>query len=131
MSMSDPIADMWTRIRNAQSARKTSVTVPASNVKRAIAGVLSEEGYLGVVSDGQLNGHPALDIELRYFEGKSVIETLNRASRPGLRAYKPCDQLPKINGGLGVAVVSTSAGVMSDRAARARGVGGEILCYVS
>lgn len=131
MSMSDPIADMLTRIRNAQSACKTSVTVPASNVKRAIAGVLSQEGYLGKVSDGQLNGHPALDIELRYFEGKPVIETLNRASRPGLRAYKPCGQLPKVNGGLGVAVVSTSVGVMSDRAARARGVGGEILCYVS
>ena len=131
MSMSDPIADMLTRIRNAQSARKASVSVPASKVKRAIAGVLREEGYLGKVSDGQLNGHPALDIELRYFEGRPVIETLDRASRPGLRAYKPCGQLPKINGGLGIAVVSTSVGVMSDRAARAQGVGGEILCYVS
>lgn len=131
MSMTDPIADMLTRIRNGQTAAKTQVSMPASKLKIAIAKVLKDEGYITdyTVSDSQ--GKSELTIALKYFQGKPVIDTVQRVSRPGLRVYKGKDELPKIRGGLGVAVVSTSQGVMSDRAARAAGQGGEILCVVA
>lgn len=131
MSMTDPIADMLTRIRNGQKAGKVSVSMPGSKIKAAIANVLKDEGY---ISDFNLKAEgkkSVLDVELKYFEGKPVIESLKRASRPGLRSYKPGDQLPTVLGGLGVAIVSTSQGVMSDREARKQGRGGEILCLVS
>lgn len=131
MSMSDPIADMLTRIRNAQLIGKTTVSIPCSKVKVGIAKVLKDEGYIldfGVRSE---TDKPALEIALKYFEGKPVIETLQRVSRPGLRQYKGKNDLPKVNDGLGVAIVSTSAGIMSDSSARSRGHGGEVLCIVS
>ncbi|MCL6417177.1 30S ribosomal protein S8 [Aestuariirhabdus sp. Z084] len=129
MSMQDPLADMLTRIRNAQMAEKASVSMPSSKIKVAVAQVLKDEGYVGDVSvEGE--GKPVLSIALKYFEGKPVIEELKRSSRPGLRAYSGKSDLPKVNGGLGVAIVSTNRGVMTDRAARAAGVGGEILCTV-
>lgn len=131
MSMTDPIADMLTRIRNGQKARKASVAMPASNAKEAVARVLKDEGYItdySVEGDGALK---SLSIELKYFEGAPVIESIQRASRPGLRIYRSNDELPKVLGGLGVAIVSTSAGVMSDRQAREKGIGGEVLCIVS
>ncbi|MCX4026281.1 30S ribosomal protein S8 [Endozoicomonas sp. SM1973] len=129
MSMQDPLADMLTRIRNAQMAEKTSVSMPSSKVKVAVASVLKEEGY---IENYQVEGDakPVLSIELKYFQGKPVIEELKRVSRPGLRAYAGKEELPKVNGGLGIAIVSTNKGVMTDRAARAAGVGGEILCTV-
>ena len=129
MSMQDPIADMLTRIRNAQMAQMESVSMPSSKLKVAVANVLQDEGYiLGVnVSDGS---KPELTINLKYYEGRPVIEEIERSSRPGLRNYAGKDDLPKVRGGLGVAIVSTSKGVMTDRAARAAGVGGEILCTV-
>ena len=131
MSMNDPIADMLTRIRNGQKARKVSVTMPASKQKEAIARVLEYEGYItGVAVDGEGSSRE-LTIELKYFEGQPVIERIERASRPGLRVYRGKEDLPKVLGGLGVAIVSTSAGVMSDRQAREKGVGGEVLCIVS
>jgi len=130
MSMQDPLADMFTRIRNGQMAKKASVAMPSSKVKTAIAQVLEQEGYVkGFSVEGDTK--PVLTVELKYFEGKPVIESIKRVSRPGLRIYKPGDQLPKVMGGLGVAIVSTNKGVMTDRAARAAGVGGEVLCYVS
>ena len=130
MSMQDPLSDMMTRIRNGQMAKKPAVSMPSSKMKVAVAKVLQNEGYIkSFVVDGELK--PALTIELKYFEGKPVIEMIKRVSRPGLRIYKPGDQLPKIMGGLGVAIISTDKGVMTDRAARAAGVGGEVLCYVS
>jgi len=127
--MQDPLADMLTRIRNAQMAEKTVVSMPSSKLKVAVASVLKNEGY---ISDYQVtsDAKPLLSIELKYFEGRPVIEELKRVSRPGLRQYKSVDQLPKVRGGLGVSIVSTNKGVMTDRAARAAGVGGEVLCTV-
>jgi small subunit ribosomal protein S8 len=127
--MQDPLADMLTRIRNAQMAEKSVVSMPSSKLKVAVADVLKNEGYISgyqVSSDIK----PLLSIELKYFEGRPVIEELKRVSRPGLRQYKSVDQLPKVRGGLGVSIVSTNKGVMTDRAARAAGVGGEVLCTV-
>jgi small subunit ribosomal protein S8 len=129
--MSDPIADMLTRIRNGQQAKKTEVSMPGSKLKAAIASVLKDEGYITDFSSGEVDGKPVLTVTLKYYEGKPVIEKLQRASRPGLRTYKGKDELPKVMGGLGVAIVSTSQGVMSDRAARKAGFGGEVLCYVA
>lgn len=130
MSMQDPIADMFTRIRNGQMASKVSVTMPSSKLRVSIAKVLKEEGY---ISDFAVNGDvkPVLEVELKYFEGKRVIDTIERVSRPGLRIYKKKDELPKVMGGLGVAIVSTSKGVMTDRSARKMGMGGEIIGYVA
>lgn len=131
MSMNDPIADMLTRIRNGQGARKLSVSMPASKAKEAVAKVLQEEGYItGFATDGE-GSTKQLTIELKYFEGVPVIETIQRSSRPGLRIYRGKEGLPKVMGGLGVAIVSTSAGVMSDHQAREKGIGGEVLCIVS
>ncbi|HBO4738347.1 TPA: 30S ribosomal protein S8 [Pseudomonas aeruginosa] len=129
MSMQDPLADMLTRIRNAQMAEKTVVSMPSSKLKAAVAKVLKDEGY---IADFQVSSEvkPQLSIELKYFEGKPVIEEVKRISRPGLRQYKSVEQLPKVRGGLGVSIVSTNKGVMTDRAARAAGVGGEVLCTV-
>jgi len=131
MSMTDPIADMLTRIRNGQGARKASVSMPASKSKEAVAKVLQDEGYIaGYETTGDGAGKE-LTIELKYFDGAPVIEKIQRASRPGLRLYRGKDELPKVLGGLGVAIVSTSAGVMSDRQAREKGIGGEVICVVS
>ena len=130
MSMTDPIADMLTRIRNALAAGKTDVSMPLSKQKQAIAQVLKDEGYISDFSAAEQYGKPVLNVTLKYYEGKPVIEKIKRVSRPGLRIYKGKDQLPKIMGGLGVAIVSTSAGLMTDRAARKAGYGGEVLCYV-
>jgi len=128
--MTDPIADMLTRVRNAQAASKHDVTMPASKLKMAIAKVLQDEGYIGDFStDGAAK--PTLTITLKYYEGRPVIDDIKRVSRPGLRIYKNKDELPRILNGLGIAIVSTSAGVMSDREARATGRGGEIICTVS
>lgn len=129
MSMQDPLADMLTRIRNAQLAEKTVVTMPSSKLKVAVANVLKNEGY---ITDFQISSEvkAELSIELKYFEGKPVIEEIKRASRPSLRQYKAVGDLPKVRGGLGVSIVSTNKGVMTDRAARAAGVGGEVLCTV-
>lgn len=130
MSMQDPIADMFTRIRNGQSANKVAVNMPSSKMKVALAQLLKDEGYIAdyaATSDAK----PVLDITLKYFEGKPVIETIKRVSRPGLRIYKANNDLPKVMGGLGVAIVSTSKGLMSDRAARKAGIGGEVICFVS
>ena len=131
MSMTDPIADMLTRIRNAQSAQKADVTMPASNVKTAIAKLLLEEGYINGYSKREDDGKQVLVIDLKYYEGKPVIAHIERRSSPGLRVYKGKDELPKVQGGLGIAIISTSQGLMTDRAARAAGHGGEILCYVA
>ena len=131
MSMTDPIADMLTRIRNGQAAEKTQVAMPASKLKAAIADVLKSEGYIDGYQVKDLDGKAALVVDLKYYEGKPVIDSIQRASRPGLRLYKPNNELPKVDGGLGVAIISTPAGVMTDRAARSAGVGGEVLCYVS
>ena len=130
MSMSDPIADMLTRIRNGQKARKTSVTMPSSNAKVAIATVLRDEGYVGDFNVENDGAKSELTVELRYHEGEPVIEKLKRVSKPGLRIYRGAGDLPKVLGGLGVAIVSTSSGVMSDCKAREQGVGGEVICYV-
>ena len=130
MSMQDPIADMLTRIRNAQMAAKVDVTMPASKVKAAVAKVLAEEGYIGEYSVTEDGAKAQLTIELKYFEGKPVIAEIDRTSRPGLRYYVGASELPSIRGGLGIAVVSTSQGVMSQRAARSAGIGGEVLCTV-
>jgi len=131
MSMSDPIADMLTRIRNAQATDKVSVLIPASKVKRAIAQVLKDEGYIEGFAVRENDGKPLLEISLKYYAGQPVIEKIERVSRPGLRIYKGRDDLPKVMNGLGVAIVSTSKGVMTDRKARASGVGGEVLCIVA
>ena len=130
MSMQDPVADMLTRIRNGQMAEKNTVSMPASKVKSTIAKLLKEEGYIASFDAGETDGKPTLTIELKYFNGKPVIEMINRVSRPGLRIYKAAGELPSINGGLGISVISTSKGLMTDRAARALGVGGEIICNV-
>jgi small subunit ribosomal protein S8 len=130
MSMSDPIADMLTRIRNAQATEKTTVLVPASKVKRAIAQVLKDEGYIEDFAQRDLDGKPVIEIGLKYYAGKPVIEKIERVSRPGLRIYKGRDDIPRVLNGLGVAIVSTSRGVMTDRRARETGIGGEVLCIV-
>ncbi|ARR50321.1 TPA: 30S ribosomal protein S8 [Photobacterium damselae] len=130
MSMQDPISDMLTRIRNGQAAKKVAVKMPSSKLKVAIAALLKEEGY---VADYTVNGEvkPELEVTLKYFEANPVIEQIQRVSRPGLRIYKKKDALPSVMGGLGIAVVSTSKGLMTDRAARKAGLGGEIICYVA
>jgi small subunit ribosomal protein S8 len=130
MSMSDPIADMLTRIRNAQATDKTTVAMPASKVKLAIAKVLKDEGYIEDFAQRSVEGKSVLEIGLKYYAGKPVIEKLERVSRPGLRIYKGRDDIPRVLNGLGVAIVSTSRGVMTDRRARETGVGGEVLCIV-
>lgn len=129
MSMQDPLADMLTRIRNAQMAGKVSVNMPSSKEKTAVCSVLEQEGYIAGFAVDE-SSKPQLSIELRYYEGKPVIAELDRISRPGLRRYANTGELPKVRGGLGVAIVSTSKGVMTDRAARAAGIGGEVLCTV-
>jgi len=130
MSMQDPISDMLTRIRNGQAASKVSVKMPSSKQKVAIAAVLKAEGY---IADFSVAGDtkPELEVTLKYFEGKKVIDTIKRVSRPGLRIYKGANDLPKVMAGLGIAIISTSQGVMTDRAARKASIGGEIICYVS
>ncbi len=130
MSMQDTLADMFTRIRNAQMAAKTSVSMPSAKIKASVAQVLQAEGYIAgfAVSDDAVK--PQLTIELKYFEGKPVIEEIKRASRPGLRLYKGTTDLSKVRGGLGISIISTSQGVMTDHAARTAGVGGEVLCTV-
>ncbi len=131
MSMSDPIADMLTRIRNGQQAGKTKVRLPASKKKMAIARVLEQEGYIGGVDLLEEGGKPVMEIALKYFQGQPVIEMIQRVSRPGLRVYKGKEELPKVRGGLGIAIVSTSKGVMTDREARKQGHGGEVIAYVA
>ncbi|MBZ0072407.1 MAG: 30S ribosomal protein S8 [Thiohalobacteraceae bacterium] len=130
MSMSDPIADFLTRIRNGQAANKAQVTMPASKAKQAVASVLKSEGYISDFVVQDVDRKPQLTVTLKYYEGRPVIESLHRVSRPGLRIYKGKDELPRVLGGLGVAIVSTSKGVMTDREARALGEGGEVLCTV-
>ena len=131
MSMSDPISDMLTRIRNAQAVQKSTVNIPASKVKTGIANVLKDEGYIVDFRDTEVDGKATLEVTLKYLQGKGVIESLKRASRPGLRIYRRKDDLPKILNGLGMAVISTSEGIMTDVSARAAGQGGEILCIVT
>jgi small subunit ribosomal protein S8 len=129
--MSDPIADMLTRIRNAQQSEKQSVAMPASKLKAAIAGVLKDEGYIEDFALRENAGKPLLEISLKYYAGKPVIEKMERISRPGLRIYKPSRDIPNVMNGLGIAIVSTPKGVMTDRKARGLGVGGEVLCIVA
>ena len=131
MSMSDPISDMLTRIRNAQMAEKTTVAMPSSKLKAAIAKVLHDEGYVEGFNVTGNDGKPTLEIGLKYYAGRPVIETLQRVSRPGLRIYKGRDEIPNVMNGLGIAIVSTSKGLMTDRKARASGFGGEVLCIVA
>jgi small subunit ribosomal protein S8 len=131
MSMSDPISDMLTRIRNGQQAEKVSVNMPSSKLKKAIAQVLKDEGYIEDYSVNDVNGLPQMEVVLKYYSGRPVIEKIERVSRPGLRIYKGRGDLPRVMNGLGVAVVSTSRGVMTDRKARSIGVGGEVLCVVA
>lgn len=131
MSMSDPVADMLTRIRNAQQSEKQSVVVPTSKLKTAIAKVLKDEGYIEDFAVRNQDGKSHLDISLKYYAGRPVIEKIERVSRPGLRIYKPSKEIPVVMNGLGVAIVSTSKGVMTDRKARGMGVGGEVLCIVA
>jgi small subunit ribosomal protein S8 len=131
MSMSDPIADMLTRIRNAQSVEKAVVIMPSSKLKVAIAQVLKDEGYIDGFVVRAESGKAELEISLKYYAGRPVIERIERVSRPGLRIYKGCDAIPQVMNGLGVAIVTTPKGVMTDRKARATGVGGEVLCYVA
>ena len=131
MSMSDPIADLLTRIRNAQMVAKTSVCVPSSKVKVAIAQVLKDEGYIDAFKVNTVDGKPELEIALKYYAGRPVIERIERVSRPGLRVFRGRDAIPQVQNGLGVAIVTTPKGVMTDRKARATGVGGEVLCYVA
>jgi small subunit ribosomal protein S8 len=131
MSMSDPVSDMLTRIRNAQAADKVSVTMPSSKLKVAIAAVLKDEGYIDDFAVRENAGKPQLDVSLKYHAGRPVIERIERVSRPGLRQYRGTKDLPKVLNGLGVAIVSTPQGVMTDKKARAAGVGGEVLCIVA
>ena len=131
MSMTDPVADMLTRIRNAQQAQKSAVAMPSSKLKLAIAAVLKDEGYVEDFAVRPNAGKPELDIALKYYAGQPVIERIERVSRPGLRVYKGCRDLPKVMNGLGVAIVSTPKGVMTDRRARASNLGGEVLCIVA
>ncbi len=131
MSMTDPVADMLTRIRNAQLAKKNSVAMPSSKLKAAIAAVLKDEGYIDDFAVRDAEGKSQLDIALKYYAGRPVIERIERISRPGLRVYKGSDDLPRVMNGLGIAIVSTPKGVMTDRRARATNVGGEVLCIVA
>ena len=131
MSMSDPIADMLTRIRNAQMVEKTNVAMPSSKVKVAIAQVLKDEGYIENFQVNSADGKDQLEIALKYYAGSPVIERIERVSRPGLRVYRGSKSIPQVMNGLGVAIVTTPKGVMTDRKARAEGVGGEVLCYVA
>jgi len=131
MSMSDPISDMLTRIRNAQMAEKITVAMPSSKLKAAIAKVLSDEGYVDGFKVVDKEGKPTLEIGLKYYADRPVIETIQRVSRPGLRVYKGSEEIPKVMNGLGIAIVSTSKGLMTDRKARANGIGGEVLCIVA
>lgn len=131
MSMADPIADMLTRIRNAQMAQKDVVVMPSSKLKVAIADVLKDEGYIDEYAVRDNDGKPLLDISLKYYAGRAVIERIERVSKPSLRVYRGKDNLPQVMNGLGVAIVSTPKGVMTDRKARAANVGGEVLCYVA
>ncbi|BDI08171.1 30S ribosomal protein S8 [Sphaerotilus microaerophilus] len=131
MSMSDPIADMLTRIRNAQSVEKVSVAMPSSKLKAAIAQVLKDEGYIDGFAVKNEGGKSQLEISLKYYAGRPVIERIERVSRPGLRVYKGRHDIPQVLNGLGVAIVTTPKGVMTDRKARAAGIGGEVLCYVA
>ncbi len=130
MTMSDPIADMLTRIRNGQMAQLNHVSMPSSNLKVALAELLKNEGYITEYHIERENEHPQLNIELKYFDGKPVISKITRASRPGLRIYKKSKALPRVMGGLGIAIVSTPKGLLTDHAARAEGLGGEIICYL-
>lgn len=130
MSMSDPLADMLTRIRNGQQAFKSDVSMPSSKLKRAVAEVLRDEGYILGFETYEENGKPMLKVVLKYYLGKPVIDKLQRVSKPGLRIYRSNQDLPRVIGGLGTAVVSTSKGLMTDKAARAAGIGGEVLCVV-
>lgn len=129
MTMQDPIADLLTRLRNAQSASHPEVAMPSSKLKVAICQVLRDEGYIDEYSTTD-EAKPTLNVALRYHQGRPVIEEIKRVSRPGLRVYKHCDDLPRVRGGLGIAIVSTNKGLMTDRAARAQGMGGEVLCTV-
>jgi len=131
MSMTDPVADMLTRIRNAQMRNRKTVSMPASKLKQQIAGVLRDEGFITEFALTEDGGKPQLEVVLKYFQGQPVIERLERVSRPGLRCYKGKDELPRVMGGLGVAIVSTSHGVMSDQRARSEGHGGEVRCFVA
>jgi len=131
MSMTDPIADLLTRIRNGQSARKTSVTIASSKLKTAILKVLKDEGYIADFSLGQDDGKPFLTIDLKYYEGRPVIDRIERVSRPGLRIYRGKSEIPRVLGGMGTVIVSTPKGVMTDKAAQAIGQGGEVLCIVA
>ena len=131
MSMSDPISDMLTRIRNAQMSEKVTVKMPSSKLKVAIAKVLQDEGYVDGFNISSIDGKPELEIGLKYYAGRPVIEKIQRVSRPGLRIYKACEDIPRVMDGLGVAIVSTSKGLMTDRKARANGIGGEVLCIVA
>lgn len=131
MSMQDTVADMLTRVRNAQMAKKPNVSMPQSKLKHSIANVLHAEGYIDAVEVVANDGKPTLTLTLKYFEGKPVIEMVKRVSRPGLRQYRGKNDLPRVKQGLGIAIVSTSQGVMTDRAARAAGVGGEVIAIVS
>jgi small subunit ribosomal protein S8 len=131
MSMSDPVADMFTRIRNGQTARKASVTMPSSKLKLSIARVLTDEGYISGFAENEVEGKKQLEVGLKYFEGKPVIELIKRVSRPGLRIYRGRDELPTVRNGLGIAIISTSQGLMTDRAARKSGQGGEVLALVA
>ena len=131
MSMSDPIADMLTRIRNAQMAEKVTVVMPSSKLKVAIARVLQDEGYVDGYKVSDTDGKPVLEIGLKYYAGRPVIEKVQRVSRPGLRIYKGCQDIPRVMNGLGIAIVSTSKGLMTDHKARANGIGGEVLCIVA
>ena len=129
--MSDPIADMLTRIRNGQMRNKVSVSMPSSKIKQAIASVLKDEGYIESYSVSVVLGKPTLNVDLKYYAGQPVIEKIQRISKPGLRIYKDSDNLPRVMNGLGVAILTTSKGVMTDIKARAAGIGGEVLCYVA
>lgn len=131
MSMSDPIADMLVRIRNAQAVKKETVSMPSSKIKVAIAKILQDEGYIDSFQTQENQGKAVLTVNLKYYAGLPVIEQLQRVSKPGLKVYKKHDEVPFVLGGLGVAIVSTSKGLMSDRRARAAGLGGEVICYVS
>lgn len=130
MSMSDPIADLLTRIRNAQMAKLPTVVMPSSKTKVAMVKVLQDEGYITGYSVNENDGKPTLDIELKYFQGRAVIEQIKRVSRPGLRSYKGKEDLPKVRAGLGISIISTNKGLMTETQARAAGIGGEVLCTV-
>ncbi len=131
MSMSDPIADLLTRVRNGQSAGKFEVSMPSSKMKKAIVDLLQQEGFVEGYDIEEVDNKPTLTVRLRYYKGEPVIDKVSRVSRPGLRVYKAANELPKVNAGLGVALVSTSKGLMTDRKARQSNVGGEVVCYVT